>query len=118
MLKLEGFSGIYLHREAVDMRKSIDGLCAVVESEMNHSFTTGSLFVFINSKRDKLKMLYFDRTGFAILYKRLEREKFQWPRKLEEEVISVDSQKLSMLLEGIDVWRIRPHATLHIEKTF
>jgi transposase len=118
MLKLEAFSGIYLHREAVDFRKSINGLCAVVEGEMKQSFTTGSLFVFISRRRDKLKILYFDRTGFALWYKRLEREKFQWPKKLEESVVNIDSQKLMMLLEGIDVWKMRPHETLRIEKTY
>ena len=104
--------GIYLHREAVDMRKSIDGLSAVVASDMGRDLFEGSLFVFVNRGRDKLKILYFDRTGFALWYKRLEKDKFQWPRRLEDAVVELDGEKLSMLLEGIDVWKLRPHETL------
>ena len=112
-MNLRNFKGgVYLHREAVDFRKSIDGLCGVVTEEMGQDLFQNSLFVFTNRGRDKLKILYFDRTGFALWYKRLERDKFQWPRKLEETVIELSGEKLRMLLEGIDVWKLRPHETL------
>ena len=70
---------VYLHRQFVDFRKSINGLAALVESELALSAMSGALFVFCNKGRDKLKILYWDRTGFALWYKRLEKDKFKWP---------------------------------------
>jgi transposase len=62
---------IYLHREPVDFRKSINGLSVIVEQQMQLSPFSNALFVFCNKKRDKLKVLYWDNTGFALWYKRL-----------------------------------------------
>ena len=62
---------IYLHRDAVDFRKSIDGLVALVESELERDAYTGALFLFCNKAKDKLKLVYWDKTGFALWYKRL-----------------------------------------------
>ena len=117
-LNLSVFNEIYLYREQVDFRKSIDGLAGIVSLKMGTELKQGSLFVFISRRRDKIKILYFDRTGFALWYKRLERDKFQWPRKLEESVILLSQEKLAMLLDGIDVWKIRPHETLCIAQMF
>jgi len=74
---------VYLHREPVDFRKSINGLSVIVESEMALSPLSGALFVFCNKKRDKLKLLYWDRTGFALWYKRLEQEKLTGAKRRE-----------------------------------
>ncbi len=62
---------IYLHRDAVDFRKSIDGLVAIVEGELERDAYTGALFLFCNKAKDKLKLVYWDKTGFALWYKRL-----------------------------------------------
>jgi transposase len=62
---------IYLHLDAVDFRKSINGLLAIVENELELNAFTGALFIFTNRKQDKLKCLYWDKTGFALWYKRL-----------------------------------------------
>ena len=62
---------IYLHRDAVDFRKSIDGLVAIVEGELERDAYTGALFLFFNKAKDKLKLVYWDKTGFALWYKRL-----------------------------------------------
>jgi hypothetical protein len=70
-------TAIYLHVDPVDFRKSINGLSLIVEDEMALSSISGSLFVFCNKKRDKLKALYWDESGFALWYKRLEKEKFK-----------------------------------------
>lgn len=80
-------SAVYLHRAPVDFRKSINGLSVIVESEMSLSPLSGALFVFCNKKQDKLKVLYWDNSGFALWYKRLEREKFKCPRRMSEAVI-------------------------------
>lgn len=62
---------VYLHRQFVDFRKSINGLSALVDSELQLPVLSGALFVFCNKGRDKLKILYWDQTGFALWYKRL-----------------------------------------------
>lgn len=64
-------SQIYLHLDAVDFRKSINGLIVVVEQQLELSPFMDALFIFSNKKRDKLKVLYWDKTGFALWYKRL-----------------------------------------------
>lgn len=101
---------VYLHREPVDFRKSINGLAVIVEGEMAHSPLSGALFVFCNRARDKLKLLYWDRSGFALWYKRLEQAKFHWPRRDREPVVELGEQQLHWLLAGYDITRMQPHA--------
>mgnify|MGYP000108318932 CR=1 FL=1 len=96
-------SNIYLHRQFVDFRKSINGLSAIVESELELPTMSGALFIFCNKAKDKLKILYWDKTGFALWYKRLEANKFKWPKKLHKECVELNEQQLSWLLEGYDV---------------
>ena len=69
---------IFMYRDHVDFRKSIDGLSAIVEMELQMNIFSGALFLFINRGRDKMKILYWSRNGFCLWYKRLEREKFAW----------------------------------------
>ena len=64
---------------------------------------SGALFVFFNKGKDKLKILYWDRTGFALWYKRLEKDKFKWPGKLSTPTYSLTEQQLEWLLSGYDV---------------
>ena len=94
---------VYLHQAFVDFRKSINGLAALVESELELSSMSGALFVFCNKGRDKLKILYWDSTGFALWYKRLEKEKFKWPKKTPETTLALSEQQLHWLLSGYDV---------------
>lgn len=112
MIELSSFEAIYLHREFVDFRKSIDGLTGFV-AELKIDIFKPHLFVFCSRDRAKLKILYWDRTGFAIWYKRLERERFFWPKNFSsDDVVTIDSEKLRWLLDGMDVWKIRSHKTL------
>jgi len=117
-LKLEDFDEIYVYRDNVDMRKSIDGLCGVVVNEMKKAVQGKSLFVFSNRRRDRVKLLYFDRTGFALWYKRLERERFQWCGKEEESVMWISREQMEMLLEGQSVFSGKPHKNFEINKVF
>ena len=103
---------VYIHRDPVDFRKSINGLAIIVEDAMTLSPMSGAVYVFCNKKRDKLKILYWDRTGFALWYKRLEQHKFKWPRRLSEPVITLTEQQFHWLLEGYDITRMHPHVTL------
>lgn len=116
MLRLETFHGIYLHRDNIDFRKSIDGLTAIVQQEMGLDVFGPRLFLFCNRNRTRLKVLYWDATGFALWYKRLERDRFMWPRRHESEVISIDAQQLHWLLSGYDVWRMKPHKKVNYER--
>ena len=102
---------VYLHRAPVDMRRQIDGLAILAKEVTQQDPTGGALFVFINARRNKLKLLIWERNGFILWYKRLERDKFHWPRHASEAVMS--AEQLNLLLDGYDVWRMKPHEVLH-----
>ena len=103
MLMFQQLPHVYLHRQPVDFRKSINGLAIIVEQQLSLQATDGSVFVFCNKSRDKLKVLYCDNTGFALWYKRLEQAKFKWPTQINEEVIDLCEQQFHWLLSGFDV---------------
>jgi len=94
---------VYLHREAVDFRKSINGLVLIVEQEMNLSPFADALFIFCNKSRDKLKAVYWNRTGFCLWYKRLEKDRFKWPRKPGSAVMNLTDAQWNALLEGFSI---------------
>jgi len=108
-----GPPAIYLHKAPVDFRKSINGLSAIVESEMALSPFSGALFIFCNRQRDKLKVLYWDKTGFCLWYKRLEKAKFKWPRKMPGSTITLTEQQWAWLLDGLDITLMKGHQPLH-----
>ena len=104
---------VYLHREPVDFRKSIDGLSVIVERDMALSPFANALFVFCNKRRDKLKILCWDQTGFVLWYKRLETQRFKWPSRYQDEVIALNAETFDWLLRGLDIQAMTPHDTLH-----
>lgn len=104
---------VYLYVDPVDMRKSIDGLATLVELEMELSPSISALFVFCNRGRDKIKMLCWERNGFIVWYKRLEKQRFKWP-KLGENV-ELDGQQLNYLLDGFDIFNNQPHQTVYFD---
>lgn len=99
---------VFLYRDVVDFRKSINGLVGIVEDELERDAYTGALFVFCNKAKDKLKILYWDKTGFALWYKRLEKQKFKWPSKVASEAFELTEQQLTWLLSGYDVVGHKP----------
>ena len=101
---------VYLHRQPVDFRKSINGLSVLVEQAMGMSLFQPALFVFGARSRDKIKVLYWDQTGFCLWMKRLEKDRFQWPRAAQEEVITLSVEQFGWLLRGLDILKIKPHA--------
>lgn len=115
MIQLSGLTDIYLHRESVDFRQSINGLMVIVEDAMKHSPFNGALFVFCNRSRDKIKALYWDQTGFCLWYKRLEKDKFKWPRKANELTLSLSEQQWLWLLSGLDISTMQTHQPFNIE---
>ena len=72
---------VFLCRDAVDFRKGVNGLPALVEAELGHDPFAECLFVFCNRRRDRVKILYLERNGFCLWQKRLEEDRFHWPRK-------------------------------------
>lgn len=95
---------VYLKLGRTDFRKSVNGLSALVESAFGRNSMDGSLYVFCSKSRDRMKILYYERNGFCLWYKRLEEDKFRWP-KSHEEMIEITAEELSWLLRGLD-WRI------------
>jgi len=103
---------VLLCRRPVDFRKSIQGLSALVEQELELDPFAAQLFVFTNRRRDKVKILYFERSGFVLWYKRLEQARFPWPEAEGTQGVSITGRELNWLLDGIDFFRVRPHAAL------
>lgn len=92
------------------MRKSIDGLSILVEHEMALSPMEEALFVFCNRGRDKIKLLCWEKNGFIVWYKRLEKQRFRWPKV--GETLSLTGQELNWLLDGFDIFNNQPHSRL------
>lgn len=85
-----------------DMRKQIDGLVAVVELQFRRELDETSLFLFCGRSADRMKALYWDGTGYVLLYKRLSEKRFQWPRS-QEELKSLTQQEFRWLMEGLSI---------------
>lgn len=95
---------IYLAREPVDLRKSIDGLSVLVAQVLGQDPFDAQLFVFVNRRRDKLKALRWDQNGFVLYYKRLERGRFPWPTLQAEGAARViEPRQLHWLLSGLSI---------------
>lgn len=105
MLALTGAARIYLYRGVTDLRKSFDGLAGLVRGEGLADVFGGGLFVFVNRRRTLVKILYWDRDGFAIWAKRLERGTYRMPRG-EGTQAEISAGELAMLLEGITPLRV------------
>ena len=96
---------IYIATSPVDMRKSFDSLAAIVKNGFNKNPLDGTFFVFINRVADRLKILYWERDGYVLWYKRLEAGRFRIPVALTstgEPVALISAAQLSMILEGIE----------------
>ncbi len=116
MRGLNSFPQVYLYQGVIDFRKSIDGLALIVEQEIRVDVFSEALFVFVAKDRFKLKLLYWDKSGFALWYKRLEKEKFILPRSRILETVNLSYQELERMLEGLDIFKIKPHKNLHYSR--
>ena len=103
---------VWLTRDPVDFRKGINGLSVLVEEQLMRDPFCGQLFVFVNKARDRIKILYWERAGFCMWQKRLEKERFKWPEHLDGDVMTLDGQQLNWLLDGYDLAAMRPHRSL------
>ena len=102
---------VWLCVEPVDFRKQITGLATVVQDTLAMDPFSAQLFAFTNRQRSQCRILYWERCGFVLWQKRLERARFAWPRSAET-VVNLTGVQLNFLLDGYDIWRMRPHAHL------
>ena len=97
---------VFLYRLPTDMRKSFNGLVALTESGLKQDPLSGSLFVFVNRRRDRIKILYWGETGFCIWYQQLQKGSYQLPDQdslADQETLEVTRSQLSLILDGIDL---------------
>jgi transposase len=108
MLSIPSNVRVYLCTAATDMRKSFDGLHTLVLQVFQRDPVDGHLFLFVNRRGDRLKMLWWDRDGLALFYKRLEAGTYQTPTSPDDvEGVEIDSAQLAMMLSGIDIQSAR-----------
>jgi len=110
MLSFSRQQNYYFYPHPTDMRKQFDGLSGLVNAHFEQDIFAGDVFIFINRRRDRIKLLMWDSSGFAMYYKRLERGTFEWPggAKTAE---SWSWSDLIMLLEGIELKSIKKRKT-------
>ena len=106
---------IYIRPGYTDLRKASYGLTAIVQEEMKGDPFSGSVYLFCNRERKLLKAVYWDKTGFWLCQKRLEKEKYPWPSTMEA-AREINGEELKMLLSGIDFFKA--HKPLYYKKVF
>jgi transposase len=119
VLTLPASVRIYIAAESVDLRRGFDGLAAATRELIRENPLNGHLFVFLNRRKNRVKVLVWDRTGYLLLYKRLERGTFRLPTEPRPGArhIEVDAGELGLMMEGVDLksatrrdrWRRLPH---------
>lgn len=103
VFSLDAHTRVYIAAEPLDFRKQIDGLALAVQETLELDPFSAHLFVFTNRTRDKLKLLYWHHNGYVLLYKRLEKGRFQWPATGDDSHLCVSTRELHWLLEGRDL---------------
>lgn len=117
MIKLREGIQIYVSLSTIDMRKSIDSLSALVFQEFNQDPQCGHLFIFFNRYRDKAKVLFWDRNGYALHYKRMEKHKFIVPSTNQNQIVITETQ-LNGLLAGLNFEIMGDFAEIAYDKIF
>jgi len=106
MLTVSAETGIYVYTEHIDMRRSIDGLVVLLADTYKLNPQTGDLYIFTNKSKNKIKLLFWDRNGFVLYYKKLERGRFNYSRYIQQQIITVTEQQFKALLMGLDFYLI------------
>ena len=94
---------VYLACGATDLRKSIDGLALIVSESFALDLFSDALFVFCNKSKTKIKILHWERNGFWLYYKRLEKGTFAWPKESDDSVKEITARELRWMLDGISI---------------
>jgi len=109
MLSISSAQRYFIYRDLTDMRKGFDSLSGLVRSEFKMNPLSGDVFIFLSRSRNKIKLLQWQRDGFAIYYKRLEKGRFELPEKIEGSCAVISSQKLMLIMEGIKLSSVKKH---------
>jgi transposase len=112
----QDFDKIFIHRDFVDMRKGINGLSELVQMSEMGDLMGKNLFIFSGRRKNAIKILYFDQSGFCLWQKKLDQQNFSWPKKSTEEVVDITPEQLTWLLDGYDVWKMKPFEKLYFER--
>ena len=108
---------VLFNRSPVDMRKAINGLTVIIADSLGFDPLSDYLFVFRNKHGDKIKILYWQKNGFCLWYKRLEKEQFKFPDVCDD-CIEMTTQQLNWLLDGLDFIKLKGHAALNYSRYF
>ena len=102
MINFSSVRNYYIACGYTDMRRQIDGLVALVQLQFGHELDEESIFLFCGRRSDRIKALYWDGTGYILLYKRLLDKRFQWPRNIQELKL-LSQQEFRWLMEGLEI---------------
>ena len=108
MFRLAEDLRVYLHRDPIDFRRGINSLAILVEQSMGLNPFERAAFAFCNRRRTRMKLLFFDRSGFVLVLKALTEDQFRWPKRAET-VVALTAEQLRWLLDGIDIDAMVPH---------
>jgi transposase len=109
MLSISGTEKVYLAVGSTDMRRSINGLAAIVQQCFSLDPFSSSLFVFCNKNRTMIKILHWEHNGFWLYFRRLEKGTFKWPSDSSKDTIQVGSRELYWLLTGLSIDQKQAH---------
>jgi transposase len=109
MLSISFSQRYFIYADLTDMRKGFDSLCGLVRSEFKMNPLSGDVFIFLSRSKNKIKLLQWQRDGFAIYYKRLEKGTFELPMNIEGSAAMINSQQLMLIMEGIKLSSIKKH---------
>jgi transposase len=115
VLRLPASTRIFLCVSVTDMRRSFDGLAFMTRELIRQDPLSGHLFVFRNRQGDRMKILWWDRDGYALLYKRLEQGTFQFPAPREDGSVEIDVVTLAMILDGVDTTTVKRRARFSLK---
>ena len=116
MLSLPASVEIFVATSPTDCRRSFDGLAALAREQIGLDPLDGGIFLFFNARADRVKLLLWDRTGFVLVYKRLERGTFRVPRGIDPQArsVEIDHRELALILEGIELPASRRRAKKNV----
>ena len=115
MIRPLGTATVYLCVAPTDLRKQAASLALLVEQGLKRDVFAPALYVFSNARRDRIRILYWERNGLVLWSKRLESERFIWPRMVEGDTVAMSGEELNRLLDGFDVWA-RGHRELPLRR--
>lgn len=115
LIQFEQFDNIYLYRPFADFRKGLLGLSSIVQDVMELNPFDHNLFIFCNKSRDALKVIYWDKNGFAMWHKKLQKQRYHWPSKKTVTSLVVEKDQFEDFLNGLNPWQA-PFNTLNYKK--